>query len=64
MSKSNYPIKYLVIHFAVMDYNEQRLNIAEIDICADTSPYNDECEDSIIIGCTHLGIHTLYSLSN
>ena len=64
VSKSNYPIKrtwsYIIPSWIL---GEQRLNIAEINICADTSPYNNQCEDSIIIGCTHLGTHIIsYSL--
>ena len=56
-SKPEYPIKN-TWHFAVPSWItvERGLYIAEIDVCADTDPdgYNSDCDDSNIIGCTHL----------
>ena len=39
---------------------EKRLQIAEIDICKETDPNNADCQDSIIVGCTHLGLLQLH----
>ena len=34
----------------------RRVNIAQIDVCSETNPGDDDCTDSIIFGCTHMGM--------